>query len=333
MAFRISVYLLLMLFVSLVDGCATPSSLAEKLDDYELRKIAYSANVTYTHPAQFSEALRYTSADGESLLIMGPEYWSGRVTHLGNSEICYRYDVPRTFESCEQFVKNGNKVFVIADKYAHLNEAYIHIFIEEADRDKVITVLRHNLQEKEKQDESVKPINYVKAILRIGEGIVYSANAVVGFARSGVAGMLENVAERHKEISRLNMLLDVYAAGTAANEEAGQGSDNLSVRPANNRSVEAVDKEGVNKMSNERRGGTCGIEGAATWSDGSKAGPTVSISTSWNSQKGVPRNGWYELDLGPEACGKSITVYDNGKHGVSVKLPSSGNARHDVWLP
>lgn len=53
MAFRISVYLLLMLFVSLVDGCATPSSLAEKLDDYELRKIAYSANVTYTHPAQF----------------------------------------------------------------------------------------------------------------------------------------------------------------------------------------------------------------------------------------------------------------------------------------
>jgi len=73
----------------------------------------------------------------------------------------------------------------------------------------------------------------------------------------------------------------------------------------------------------------CGIDGTVKWSDGSKSDRTSVVSTSWNSRKAYPQKGRYELELGPDACGKSITVYLDGNQGREVRLPSSGNARVD----
>lgn len=71
----------------------------------------------------------------------------------------------------------------------------------------------------------------------------------------------------------------------------------------------------------------CGIEGSAVRSDGSKIDNTARISTSWNDTVAFPKAGWYSLDLGAPACGKSITVYVDGNDGQRVTLPSVGNAR------
>jgi hypothetical protein len=73
----------------------------------------------------------------------------------------------------------------------------------------------------------------------------------------------------------------------------------------------------------------CGIEGTVTWSDGSKSHKTTTVSTSWNSKKAYPDKGRYALELGPDACGKSMTVYLDGNQGKQVTLPGSGNARVD----
>lgn len=67
----------------------------------------------------------------------------------------------------------------------------------------------------------------------------------------------------------------------------------------------------------------CSIEGYVTWSDGSKSDGTSTISTSWNSKKAYPRNGYYQLDLGSNACGERITVYINGNDGKEVKVTGS----------
>ncbi len=73
----------------------------------------------------------------------------------------------------------------------------------------------------------------------------------------------------------------------------------------------------------------CGIEGKVTWEDGSKSNKTTTISTSWNSKKAFPSNGWYSLDLDSAACGQTITVYLDGNNGKRVTLPRSGKARVD----
>jgi len=67
----------------------------------------------------------------------------------------------------------------------------------------------------------------------------------------------------------------------------------------------------------------CSIEGYVTWSDGSKSDGTSTISTSWNSEKAYPRNGYYQLDLGSSACGEKITVYVNGNQGKEVRVTGS----------
>jgi hypothetical protein len=73
----------------------------------------------------------------------------------------------------------------------------------------------------------------------------------------------------------------------------------------------------------------CGVEGSVRWRDGSKSNKSTTISTSWNSQKAYPDDGWYSLDLGSSACGQSLTVYLDGNQGTRVTLPSSGHARVD----
>jgi len=76
----------------------------------------------------------------------------------------------------------------------------------------------------------------------------------------------------------------------------------------------------------------CGVEGSAHRTDGSKVDGTVRVSTSWNSTQAYPRNGYYELDLGSSACGKSVEVYVNGYSIGRHSIPSSDNARVSVTL-
>jgi len=74
----------------------------------------------------------------------------------------------------------------------------------------------------------------------------------------------------------------------------------------------------------------CGIEGRATWGDGSKIDGSSKISTSWNGTKAYPSRGEYSLDLGSNACGKTITVYFNGSHYTEITLKGSGYTRLDI---
>ena len=76
----------------------------------------------------------------------------------------------------------------------------------------------------------------------------------------------------------------------------------------------------------------CGIEGKATRSDGSKVDGTVTVSTSWNSNKAYPRNGYYNLELGSNACGRNVEVYVNGNSIGNRKIPNDGNARVDFVM-
>ena len=76
----------------------------------------------------------------------------------------------------------------------------------------------------------------------------------------------------------------------------------------------------------------CGIEGKATRTDGSKVDGTVTVSTSWNSNKAYPRNGYYNLELGSSACGKNVEVYVNGNSIGNRKIPNDGNARVDFTM-
>lgn len=77
----------------------------------------------------------------------------------------------------------------------------------------------------------------------------------------------------------------------------------------------------------------CGIEGKAVRKDGSKVNNTATISTSWNSKKAFPKDGWYTLDLGSSACGASLTVYVDGNNSKQITMPSSGNKRVDFVVP
>lgn len=64
----------------------------------------------------------------------------------------------------------------------------------------------------------------------------------------------------------------------------------------------------------------CGIKGSAVNADGSKINGTATVSTSWNSKKAYPRNGTYQLDLGKDVCGETITVYIDGNNGQKVRV-------------
>ena len=70
----------------------------------------------------------------------------------------------------------------------------------------------------------------------------------------------------------------------------------------------------------------CGIEGSAVRTDGSKVNGTVRVSNSWNSKEAYPRKGYYQLELGSNACGERVTVYVNGYKIGKYKIPNSGYA-------
>lgn len=72
------------------------------------------------------------------------------------------------------------------------------------------------------------------------------------------------------------------------------------------------------------------IYGKCVRKDGSKAGSTVIISTSWNNKKAYPANGRYVLDFGKK-LNRSITVYVNGKTFGRVKV--SGQTLLDITVP
>jgi hypothetical protein len=77
---------------------------------------------------------------------------------------------------------------------------------------------------------------------------------------------------------------------------------------------------------------SCGIEGSAVRTDGSKVDGTARVSTSWNSNTAYPRGGYYNLDLGSSACGESVEVYVNGNSIGRRSIPKSGNARANFTL-
>jgi hypothetical protein len=77
---------------------------------------------------------------------------------------------------------------------------------------------------------------------------------------------------------------------------------------------------------------SCGIEGNAVRTDGSKVDGTARVSTSWNSKTAYPHNGYYNLDLGSGACGESVEVYVNGNSIGRRSIPNSGNARVNFTL-
>ncbi|MBT4837972.1 MAG: hypothetical protein HON94_11565 [Methylococcales bacterium] len=77
---------------------------------------------------------------------------------------------------------------------------------------------------------------------------------------------------------------------------------------------------------------SCGIEGSAHRTGGSKVNGTATISTSWNGDKAFPRNGQYQLDLGSSVCGKKLTVFVNGYKIGRYRIPSSGYATVNFTL-
>jgi hypothetical protein len=76
----------------------------------------------------------------------------------------------------------------------------------------------------------------------------------------------------------------------------------------------------------------CGIEGKATRTDKSKVDGTARVSSSWNGDTAYPRGGYYNLELGSGACGKSVEVYVNGYSIGNRSIPRDGNARVDFVL-
>jgi len=77
---------------------------------------------------------------------------------------------------------------------------------------------------------------------------------------------------------------------------------------------------------------TCGIEGSATRTDGSRVDGTATVSTSWNGKTASPGDGYYFLDLGDSAGGESVEVYVNGYSLGRHRIPNSGTARVNFVL-
>jgi hypothetical protein len=76
----------------------------------------------------------------------------------------------------------------------------------------------------------------------------------------------------------------------------------------------------------------CGIEGKAERTDGSKVDGMARVSTRWNNRNAFPRGGYYNLELGKGACGRSVEVFVNGNSIGRRALPNDGNARVDFVL-
>lgn len=72
------------------------------------------------------------------------------------------------------------------------------------------------------------------------------------------------------------------------------------------------------------------IYGECRFKDGSKAGGSVGINTSWNSKRTSPAGGRYVLDFG-QKLNTTITVYCNGKTVGRVYV--SGQTRLDITVP
>jgi hypothetical protein len=69
----------------------------------------------------------------------------------------------------------------------------------------------------------------------------------------------------------------------------------------------------------------CGIQGSVVHKDGSKAGSESYVTTSWRyGDKAWPKRGQYKLELGSNACGKTVDVHFNGDKITRVTLKSKG---------
>ena len=71
------------------------------------------------------------------------------------------------------------------------------------------------------------------------------------------------------------------------------------------------------------------LYGSASRRDGSKIDGTATVSTSWNGNRGYPRNGQYSLDLGSNPRQK-ITVYVDGSRYTEIYV--DGDFRLDIHL-
>jgi hypothetical protein len=71
------------------------------------------------------------------------------------------------------------------------------------------------------------------------------------------------------------------------------------------------------------------LYGSAHRRDGSKIDGTATVSTSWNGNKGYPRNGQYSLELGSNPR-QRITVYVDGNRYTEAYV--DGDTRLDIQL-
>lgn len=69
------------------------------------------------------------------------------------------------------------------------------------------------------------------------------------------------------------------------------------------------------------------ISGSANRKDGSKVNGTMTVSTSWNSNKAYPKNGSYTLDLGSNPKSR-VTVYVDGMKYTEIHV--DGSARVNI---
>lgn len=72
------------------------------------------------------------------------------------------------------------------------------------------------------------------------------------------------------------------------------------------------------------------LSGSIKYKDGSKAGSEIGVSTSWNSKKAYPKNGFYRLDFGGKV-GTTISVYVKGTRVGRVLV--SGDTRLNIIVP
>lgn len=72
------------------------------------------------------------------------------------------------------------------------------------------------------------------------------------------------------------------------------------------------------------------IYGTVTFTDGSKGGGGITISTSWSSEKAFLQNGEYRLEFKSDPK-RTITVYANGKKCRDVTV-NGNNVRVDIRL-
>ncbi len=71
------------------------------------------------------------------------------------------------------------------------------------------------------------------------------------------------------------------------------------------------------------------IYGTIRYTDGSKAGSEVAVSTSWNGKKATPRSGNYTLDFSGTVK-KTLTIYVRGRSVGRVYV--SGNTEFNIVI-